>query len=219
MTCDIYAWVDYDETVVSAWGEPHIMTHTMAALDDFFDYVVYDLLAGVRPGVIDEVLEFAREADPAGVERWFREHPEPIVRRAPKGLPERLGFKVLNDLLLYFNYAPPDPTRPGEVEARGFRWPPEESVNHHSFSWLSAAELAEVADQYALIPQVDNLYVDGAWRRIVGDRFQPGGGTVGLPRQVSYGHRHDELDATVAMMQRLNGNDPNRSRLVFWFDN
>lgn len=162
MGCDIHAWVDYDSGRGSAW--------TVAALHLDRDYNLFAILAGVR------------NALPLGV--------DPGV---PKGLPERLGsgpeYYLLDE---GFSNKPHMIGKPFQREgwAGVYSWPPDEIVDHHSFSWLTADELAAKLDAYADIK----------------NPFRRGG-------------RIPEWDGVLGMMRAIDASGEGQSRLVFWFDN
>lgn len=100
----------------------------------------------------------------------------------------------------------------------------------HSHSWLTADELKEAyrkyllweeasSSWYQLRPPEEQAVPEDAVVREIMSKY-----TGSREWYVERGERtkHSpvpELEAVIAAMEKLNGSNPNRSRLVFWFDN
>lgn len=212
MGCDIHAWVDFDS------GEGDYVW-TVASVHLHRNYVLFDVLAGVRNPAALKVIAGAVDLD--------KDTATPMVKALtdsgfqigkPKGLPERLGFDVSNELLEYGYSSKPhmigrEFSRDGDSGT--YSWPPEEIVDHHSFSWLTADELQQKLDWYALIPSAEFTIPWRAFARM----FRERGEIPSNERHVVNGLRIPEMDGVLGMMRALDATGEGQSRFVFWFDN
>jgi hypothetical protein len=225
MGTDMHAFIDYDEWGLDQYGRPYLGCWTVAEIFVTRNYNLFELIASLRRGSIEIDLGNARRVDPEGMVHWDREHPDPFPLLEPKGPPDRLGwgkvkfelqrmgFVVPGDTL----YGTPMSTHPNAPEGQRttiYSWPPpKEGMDEHDFSWLSASELAEVADRYRSIPTTAIME-----RPPEGWGVDPRTGKeLKAPGRVVYDQGRPELDGAVAMMERLNAGREDATRFVFWF--
>ena len=130
---------------------------------------------------------------------------EPDKGREPKGLPPALSY----------------PLR---------RWANDWGSDGHSHSWLTVSELRDAYQKYLSMNEVPS-----SWYQFNPPETQPPpkdakikeltNEYLGIPEwYIEVGERRPtrpilEIEAVIASMEALNGDDPYRSRLVFWFDN
>jgi len=213
MGCDIHAYLDYDEFptddgwYVSCFAED---------LDLGRNYALFSLMAGVR-------------RDPDREQRPLFE---------PKGMPDRYSYQVKRaySLSVYDDLSGVDRNCSIEQAEKWIKrgisiWLDDKHISDpdwHSASWLTASELEQVKAEYEQIG-----FYESSWTQMRSPEEQPvpENSTV-KKRATRYGEEWlvqvgekktypapITLDATIVAMHALNGDNPHRSRLVFWFDN
>lgn len=221
MGCDIHAYIDYDDfkTKDGDWRASCFAR----VVDNGWDYTLFALMAGVR-------------YDPR-TDAQFK----PMFE--PRGLPDRVSWAVSEQYTLRItdNEDWHDDERfcsKADAQRRVGRgiseWMDEEHtlISHpgwHSASWLTANELESVADAFERIE-----FPEQSWFQIGSPEDQPAPenatatkttSIIGSPEwYVEVGEKKTRpapatLKGIVAAMQELDGDQPGRSRLVFWFDN
>ncbi len=210
MGCDIHAYIDYDN------GEDQA-PRNLCRIKIARDYWLFGVLAGVRldPGVIP------------GEKQLF----------APRGLPEKLSWEVEDENSLYVVADKEDEdVHEGCCERSNAEkwtksgwstWLNEDHtrITHpdwHTHSYLYVDELEKVQEQYARIPGYPKHKMIKAEESIPeGYKVDHDYNDQKFCVEINPGPQgpHQELAAAISAMKSLNGDNPKRSRFIFWFDN
>jgi len=220
MGCDIHAYIDYDEfkNKDGKW----FATCFAKDVELGRNYTLFALMAGVR-------------YDP----RTDRDY-APLFE--PRGLPERVSWNVNRAYCLSITDSKPLEDEEGYCsKEQAERWTREGSSvwmndkhtlvsgpDWHSASWLSVSDLERIVDAYQNIK-----FPERSWFQLNPPEKQPvpDNATVtqmdaryGVEWYVEAGkpttaEAPASLRAALEAMKCLNGDDPSRARLVFWFDN
>lgn len=219
MGCDIHVCIDYDDfkTREGNWWVSSFATNIGFGRN----YTLFTLMAGVR---------YDARTD----------NYKPLF--APRGIFERLSFSTLNEYTLRISDEGAENGWDKCVSsAQAQKWLTEgwsikigsdsiSSPDWHSASWLNVEELKQIKKAYQEIK-----FFDSAWFQYNSPSKQPipPNGTAqemvnpfsGTPEwYVTVGEAKtypvpETFNAIIAAMEALNEDNPERSRLVFWFDN
>jgi hypothetical protein len=209
MSVTIRAWVDYEE-----WRGG---VTTLAEVFLPGSGLLFELLTGVESGHIAGHLSRARADAPEAMAVWEEAHGRDVFTLTPNGVPTDLGHGP-RSALFELGFVPPRGRRQsgeqdrqtGGIASRVSFWPPIDGQSSFGFSCRSCEELRRVADRYALLPLV--VGPDREPPTVVPLRRTPPGNKIVVHQRLQ------ELDAVLAMMTAINGDEPNRSRLIFWFE-
>lgn len=222
MGCDIHAYIDYDDFETSD-GDKRISCFA-SDVEIGRNYTLFTLMAGVR-------------YDPRTEKDYG-----PMFE--PRGIPDDISWRVRSAYHLHVTeykewqddegYCSPERAHQW-VSQNISEWSNDEHtlITHpdwHSASYLYVDELEQIKVKYESIkfpesswfqpnppakqPIPENATAEELEARLFGGRewYIQVGELKTYPIPV-------EIDAIIAAMKALNGDNPKRSRLVFWFDN
>jgi len=200
MGCDIHCYIEYDlfkqengEPYMTQWAHPHVSR----------DYVLFATLSGPRwepwMGMAGEAkglegLALSIETFNEYHLRIDDEHPDKRQRTSS----EHAAQYVKNGASYVERFDRKYVTHPD--------W--------HSASWLTAPELEAAMGRYHAV-LVSDFSGPGLYRRAI-DAMLDGGHQRVIPKVPA---SCPEIEAILAAMKVLDGEQAGRSRLVFWFDN
>ena len=211
MGCDIHAWVELTNP-----KSTYVTSIATVRLDR--NYSLFGLLAGVRGRTVLEVMAYAFDVDEEATKAAMKTLGENgFAPCEPKGLPDQLGWDVQEELSLqgYSKHMAGKDFDHGERGKGVYSWPPADIVDHHSFSWMTTAELQKVVHLYSLLPMAHSEGSVDDWMATI----KATGEIPPRSEVVRTGGRVSRIDAVLAMMETLDASGEGQSRLVFWFDN
>lgn len=220
MGCDIHAYIDFDDYVTR--DGKIIVSYFANNINFGRNYTLFSLMAGVR---------YDKRID--------RDY-QPLFE--PRGIFERLSWQTEGDYILHINDEAYNKgwegycTRQDAADwiARGYSVKMGDDKisgpDWHSASWLYADELKRVKDAYERIkfyqaswfqydPPEKQAIPENATAKKLPRRYGSGFEWYVTVGEVKTIKTPTVFDAIVAAMEALNGDNPQKSRLIFWFDN
>jgi hypothetical protein len=198
MGTDIHAFIEYE-----LWQNPKegICVTNFAELDLVRDYLMFYALVG-RRGLTPPTI-------------------------APRGIPEHTSDVADNDLYTYIgpNYAEDQHRHCTLKHAQSWVSPDKKieyrngqpfrivDADYYGFQYLYIDELRAAFTHYLELIAEEQQHTIDLWKKVMGDATPPDGR---YPEDPSYPY---QFQAIIDAMQAINGANPKRSWLLFWFDN